>query len=188
MHVKDSKDTHGSRGVRDSRENGSGFSRPPVDVSDDVKEQLAKFLPGDRVRLKGLIMNSTLNGFIGTVLAPQATTSPEVAGTAKVQLENGREVAVKPINLEHVSPLQRVIEAAEKIEESRTGGQITAPLSALLRADQANGNSLQATPNVQVPKAMPMALAPGAVVRAASATMFPPQPRFGALPPQPLFE
>jgi len=73
-----------------------------VDPATDA--ELAKFVPGLRVRLAGLVKNATLNGICGEILAPGVGGSPEVPGTVRVRLDTpqSQEVAAKPMNLELV--------------------------------------------------------------------------------------
>jgi len=53
-----------------------------------------------RVMLHGLQVNTDLNGLCGVVAPPGLPRTGEMAGTYKVRLENAREVAVKPANLQ----------------------------------------------------------------------------------------
>jgi len=58
--------------------------------------------PYTRIRLRGLEKNQDLNGTYGIVLPIECSKTADVAGALKVRLENNREVAVKPVNLEVV--------------------------------------------------------------------------------------
>jgi len=55
--------------------------------------------PYSRVTLSGLVKNAELNGQDGVVLPENCSTMPAVPGCLKVRLESGREVAVKPQNV-----------------------------------------------------------------------------------------
>lgn len=67
-----------------------------------MEEQIARFKPGDRVKLTGLMKNANLNGQQGVVLpADGGTGAVIVPGTVKVKLDIGPEVAVKPANILH---------------------------------------------------------------------------------------
>lgn len=65
-----------------------------------MEEQIARFKPGDPVKLTGLIKNANLNGQQGVVLPADGGTVI-VPGTVKVKLDIGPEVAVKPANILH---------------------------------------------------------------------------------------
>lgn len=80
-----------------SRSQGSSAAE-----SADMLRTLRSFPAGSHVRLSSLIKNTELNGKCGIVLPPNCSQSTEaqIPGTVKVKLLIGREVAVKPANLE----------------------------------------------------------------------------------------
>lgn len=65
--------------------------------------------PYSRVVLSDLKVNSELNDQCGVVLPENCSTLPEVAGCLKVRLESGREVAVKPQNVNIVPGSEVVV-------------------------------------------------------------------------------
>jgi len=64
---------------------------------------LEAYPPYSRLLLKDLVKNLELNGQWGIVLPPGASTSPDMPGCLKVRLDSGREVAVKPANVQLVA-------------------------------------------------------------------------------------
>eukprot|EP00927_Polykrikos_kofoidii_P019282 TRINITY_DN18993_c3_g1_i1.p1 TRINITY_DN18993_c3_g1~~TRINITY_DN18993_c3_g1_i1.p1 ORF type:complete len:688 (-),score=83.88 TRINITY_DN18993_c3_g1_i1:163-2226(-) len=56
--------------------------------------------PYTHVRLCNLVKNQDLNGLPGVILPQACSANDEVPGCLKVRLESGREVAVKPSNLQ----------------------------------------------------------------------------------------
>merc|ERR1712137_548474 len=92
---------------------------PPAQAVPEKKsdvEEAKKFAVGFRVKLKGLKKNPDFNGALGTVLDP-SEGEPLVAGTVKVRLDMGPEVAAKPGNLDIVDP--RYVEGAEDQQEAQ---------------------------------------------------------------------
>jgi len=82
-----------------------------AEVSKEVQKELEKFKPYSPVLLCSLVKNMDLNGQCGVVVPQSCSLSPEVPGCLKVRLESGREVAVKPQNVQPVeasapAPLQ----------------------------------------------------------------------------------
>jgi len=64
------------------------------------QELLVVFKPYSPVRLCNLVKNMELNNQCGVVVPPGCSLSPDVPGCLKVRLECGREVAVKPQNVQ----------------------------------------------------------------------------------------
>jgi len=94
-----------SRGAR--RQNlcsSSSLERSTCRKADKAADDLERYPPFSRVRLRNLVKNVELNGLCGMVLPAgcSSLTSVEAVGTLKVKLENGREVAAKPSNVELV--------------------------------------------------------------------------------------
>merc|ERR1719468_512095 len=88
------------------------------------------FPPYCRVRLCGLLVNTDLNGLCGIVAPASLVQGPGVPGTLKVRLENGREVAAKPSNLNILegrvhqddSRELRLQQVTEQIHQEAAGG------------------------------------------------------------------
>lgn len=62
--------------------------------------QVADFPEYSRVFLSNLVKNFELNGQVGIVMPKAISDTPEVEGCLKVKLDSGREVAVKPGNVQ----------------------------------------------------------------------------------------
>jgi len=98
---------HRSRSRGSRRRNtwsSSSLERSTCRKADKAADDLERYPPFSRVRLRNLVKNVELNGLCGMVLPAgcSSLTSVEAAGTLKVKLENGREVAAKPSNVELV--------------------------------------------------------------------------------------
>jgi len=78
----------------------AGAGGAAAGVSAAERELLEQFKPYSPVRLCNLVKNMELNEQCGIVVPPGCSLSPEVPGCLKVRLEYGREVAVKPQNVQ----------------------------------------------------------------------------------------
>lgn len=67
-----------------------------------MRRATERFKPYTRVLLQELVKNFELNGQCGVIVPQNCSVSSEVFGCFKIRLESGREVAVKPSNLQLV--------------------------------------------------------------------------------------
>ncbi|CAK0879437.1 unnamed protein product [Prorocentrum cordatum] len=99
-----------------------------------------------RIQLKGLVVNTDLNGLCGVVAPPGLSQTQEVAGTLRVRLEDGREVASRPGNLERAGSLPPDREARVQQVLELLKGEAAAALAAKQAAVAAAAAALQGLP------------------------------------------
>jgi len=80
---------------------GSGSSSSDSSSS-STGDAYRKFKPYTKVRLRNLVRKAELNGATGSVVNPGLAVSPCPPGCLIVRLDTGREIAVKPPNVQHL--------------------------------------------------------------------------------------
>lgn len=100
--------------------------KSPPEPRNEAKEaaELARFPPYTRVRLKGLKVNTDLNGLCGIVTPPELSQSQNVPGTVKVRLESMREVAVRPPNLDSLDGVDAGITPEQQMKLRQINSQV----------------------------------------------------------------
>jgi len=111
-------------------------------VTDDVQKQLEKFKPYSRVLLCDLLKNVELNGQCGVVLPPGCSQFPDVPGCLKVRMETGREVAVKPANLQMLMAANPIAPVPEPANQEQRLQQVLAQIKTEARGDPPAGTEV----------------------------------------------
>eukprot|EP00439_Symbiodinium_sp_Y106_P004816 s957_g1.t1 len=87
-------------------ESSSSESESSEELSEDTLYKLVK--PYTKVMLVNLVRKAELNGMQGQVVHPSTAVCPCPPGCVLVRLETGREIAIKPKNLQMINSWQRV--------------------------------------------------------------------------------
>mmetsp|Transcript_137425 Transcript_137425/g.194461 ORF Transcript_137425/g.194461 Transcript_137425/m.194461 type:complete len:239 (-) Transcript_137425:17-733(-) len=86
-------------------ESSSSESESSEELSEDTLYKLVK--PYTKVMLVNLVRKAELNGMQGQVVHPSTAVCPCPPGCVLVRLETGREIAIKPKNLQMINSWQR---------------------------------------------------------------------------------
>lgn len=141
---KESRRKRRSRSAGRAKKDGKGrSSSSSSSTSSSSGDPYEKFRPYTKVTLVNLVRKAELNGKTGSIVHPSCAVSPCPPGCLLVRLDTGREIAVKPANVQiaqafHMAPprmtqaerLQQVLmqirhnvdNVMERTHASRAGG------------------------------------------------------------------
>jgi len=114
----------------------------PSAITKEEQQEMDRFKPYSPVVLCNLIKNMELNGQCGLVVPQGCSITPDVPGCLKVRLEYGREVAVKPQNLQflHIQQQQQQFvqtPSAMQVQQHASQEQVLQHVLAQMQAEAA---------------------------------------------------